>query len=273
MTILAGLLAVASVAYALSCWNSFQYYKSLDTSRDQAAVKWLGAGLFVQMVSLFGQWVQEGFAPFVTLDGILLAFSFSLALILFVGRFKTPVPVLTSLFIPFIFFVSFLSFFFNFKNAPLMDSHLMTIGMASHIFLTFLGFSSFTMGFGVGVAFWIQEGQLKQHQMKNWSYRLPALEILESLTVFYIGLGFVFWSGGLGLGFLQAYQVWNRVPFLDPKIFGSFLVLVIYAIFFLLRWGLRMRGKKTMLFVMIGYFLALFTFLGVRVFLTTQHAF
>jgi HemX protein len=271
MTILAWLLAAASIFYALSCWNSFRYYQNLDPSRDRAAVKWLGAGLSAQMISLFGQWIHDGFAPLITLDGILLAFSFSLALILFIGRLKTPVPVLTSLFIPFIFFVSLMSFLFSFKNAPLMDSHLMTFGMTSHIFLIFLGFSSFTMGFGVGVAFWIQEGQLKQHQVKNWSYRLPALELLESLTVFYIGLGLLFWSGGLALGLIQAYQVWGHVPFFDPKIFGSFMVLVIYSVFFLLRWGFRVRGKRTMFLVMAGYFLALFTFLGI--FLTTHNAF
>jgi HemX protein len=149
----------------------------------------------------------------------------------------------------------------------------MSSGMACHIFLTFLGFSHFTLGFGVAVAFWIQEGQLKQRQMKSWSYRLPALEILDSLTVFYIALGFLFWLGGLGLGAVQAFLVWNRLPMDDPKILGSFLVLIIYACFFLLRWGLKIRGKKSMTLVMAGYFLALFTFVGVRVFLTTQHLF
>jgi hypothetical protein len=34
-----------------------------------------------------------------------------------------------------------------------------------------------------------------------------------------------------------------------------------------------MRGKRTMTLVMVGYFLALFTFLGVRFFLTTQHVY
>jgi len=50
-------------------------------------------------------------------------------------------------------------------------------------------------------------------------------------------------------------------------------VTIIYSLFFLLRWGFGMRGRKTMVLVLAGYFLALFTFVGVRVFLTTQHAF
>jgi HemX protein len=265
-----GLLSLVAFLYALSCFYAFRYYRG-DESSDRLAVRWLFAGFCFQGFLLTIQWIMDGYAPLVTLEGILTAFSFSLAAALLLGRLQTPVPVLTSLFMPFIFLVSFLALWVGFKPIPLMDSHLMTPGMASHIFLTFLGFSHFTLGFGVGVAFWVQEGQLKQHQIKSWSYRLPALEALDRLTVYYIGLGFLFWFLGLGLGAVQAFQVWNRLPLADPKILGSFLVLVIYACFFLLRWGFRMRGRKSMVLVMAGYFLALFTFVGVRVFLTTQH--
>jgi HemX protein len=273
MTLSEWIFAPTVFLYAVSCWFSFRYYQNLDDSFDRLALRWLQAGLFLQGFTLAGQWLANGYAPLTTMEGILMALSFSLALVLLLGRLKASVAILSPLFLPFIFLISLLAFFSGFKAVPLMDRQLMTTGMASHILLTFLGFSSFTLGFGVGVAFWVQEGQLKQHQIKSWSYRLPALEILDRLTVFYIGLGFLFWLGGLGLGAFQAYQVWNRLPLSDPKILGSLLVLVIYAFFFLLRWGFRMRGRKTMVLVMAGYFLALFTFVGVRLFLTTQHAF
>ena len=273
MSVFQVLLGVIAFCYALACWNSFHYYRNLDEGADNLATRFAGMGLALQGVFLSWKWVQEGYLPFTSLDGILLALSFSLSAALLIGRFKTPVGILASLFLPFICFLSVGSFGVGLNPTPLMDSRLMTSGMASHIFLTFLGFSHFTLGFGVAVAFWIQEGQLKQHRIKSWSYRLPALEILDGLTVFYIGLGYLFWSLGLVLGAVQALQVWNRFPLDDPKILGALLVLVIFTFFFLLRWGLRMRGKKTMMLVMAGYFLALFTFVGVRVFLTTRHVF
>ena len=273
MTWFNGFLAMTVFFYAISCWHSFRYYKNLETAADAVAVRWFKVGFVIQGAALATKGWVDGVAPLTTPQGILSVLAFCLAFALLVGRLKTPVGVLTSLFLPFIFFLSAAAFVFSFKGGSLMDIGLMTARLACHIFLTFLGFSFFTMGFGVAVAFWIQEGQLKQRQMKSWSYRLPALEILDGLTVFYIGMGFVFWMGGLGLGAVQAFQVWNRLPFDDPKILGSFLVLVIYACFFLLRWGLRVRGRKSMTLVMAGYFLALFTFVGVRIFLTTQHTF
>lgn len=274
MTLSNWLFTATVFCYALGCFYSFRYYRNLEESSDRSAIRWLGAGFLVQCVSFVGKWVGDGYAPLATLEGILLALSLSLTLALLTGRIKTPVAVLTSLFLPFIFCLSLLTLLAGLKGMPLMDSRLMTTGLACHILLTFLGFAHFTLGFGVGIAFWIQEGQLKQHRIKSWSFRLPALETLDRLTVYYIGLGFLFWLGGLGLGTYQAFEVWNRLPLSDPKILGSLLVLIIYACFFLLRWGLKMRGRKTMALVMAGYFLALFTFVGIRIFLiTTQHAF
>lgn len=266
-------LALVALFYAASCYFSFRYYRNLDGTSDRLAIQWLSYAFGLQALSLAGEWVSRGYAPLDNLAGILTAFSFSLGMALLIGRLKMALPVLTSLFTPFIFFTALVGFLAGLKYAPLMDSRLMTAGMASHIFLTFLGFSNFTVGFGVGVAYWVQEGQLKHHRFKNWSYRLPALEDLDRLTVFYIGMGFLFWLGGLGLGTVQAFEVWNKLPIGDPKIVGSFLVLMIYAGFFLLRWGFKMHGRKSMVLVMVGYVLALFTFVGVRAFLTTRHVF
>lgn len=209
----------------------------------------------------------------VTMDGILLVLTFSLLGALLLGQIKLNVPILTTLFIPFIFLLSLLAFIASFHSKALIDPRLMSLGMAFHIFFIFLGFAHYTLGFGVGVAFWVQEGQIKQHRIRNWAYRLPSLESLENLTVFYIALGFVFWTAGLALGVIQAFLVFDHLPLTDPKILGSMMVMLIYAAFFLLRWGLRMRGRKTMALVMAGYLLALFTFVGVRVFLSTFHAF
>jgi len=267
------LYVLTTFFYGVGSWFSFRYYKTIESLYEKKAFQWLLIGFLAQGITLASQWGATGFAPLDRIDGILMILSFTLTGTLIFGRIKASVPILVSLFLPLIFLLSLLGFVENIKSIPFMDASLMTRGMILHILLTFFGFSNFTVGFGVGVAFWIQENQLKQHQIKSWSYRLPALEVLDNLTVFHVGFGFLFWAVGLVLGTMQAYQVWNRLPLLDPKILGSFLVLVIYALFFVFRWALGMRGKKTMTLVMVGYFLALFTFLGVRFFLTTQHVF
>ncbi|HVZ81858.1 MAG TPA: cytochrome c biogenesis protein CcsA [bacterium] len=267
------LLFLTVVLYGVGCWYSFRFYRDQDLQSDRTAARWLMAGLALQGTLLLLKGWMEGVAPLVSLDGILSALSFSLTAALLVGRLKTPVGVLLSLFSPFLFLMALFAFITGLPPMPLMDKALMTDRLASHIFLTFLGFSHFTLGFGVGVAFWVQDGQLKQHRPGALTLPLPALEALDRLTVFYIGLGFLFWLAGLSLGTWEAYEVWDRLPWSDPKILGSFLVLGIYGLFFILRWSLRMRGRRSMVLVMAGYLLALFTFVGVKVLLNAPHGF
>lgn len=259
--------------YGIACWHSIQYYRTLEPLSDRSAVRWLTIGFCLHGILLAGRWALEDQGPLLTLDGIFLSLAFSLAAALLVGRSKSVVPILGSFFLPVVFLLSFIALYTGLGTVPVMESGQMTVELVCHIFLTFLGFAHFTLGFGVGVAFWVQEGQLKSHKVGSFGYRLPALEVLDGLTVFYTALGLLFWGAGLLLGVHEALKVWNKIPFGDPKIMGSFLVLLIYAFFFLVRWGFSMRGKKTMGLVLVGYLLALFTFVGVRVFLTTQHAF
>jgi HemX protein len=267
------LFVLTVICYGLGSFYAFRFYREQDALSDRIAARWLVGGFVLQGILLLLKALIEGVPPLTTMDGILSALSFSLTAALLVGRLKTPVAVLTSLFSPFLFLMALSALVTALTPVSLMDKALMTDRLASHIFLTFLGFSHFTLGFGVGVAFWVQEGQLKQHRLGGWTLSLPALEALDRLTVFYIGLGLLFWLAGLALGTLQAYEVWNRLPWSDPKILGSFLVLLIYGAFFLLRWGLRMRGRRSMVLVMAGYLLALFTFVGVRVLLNAPHGF
>lgn len=268
------ILSAASVfLLGLAAWASQRYYRTLEENHDQKAGTWLLGALIAQTALIAVYWFQTGYPPLLTLSGILLAVAFCLGFVLWMGRIKASVPLLTSLFLPLVFALALLGFGISFKDSAFPNPSLMTLCMACHIFSIFLGFASFTLGFGVGVAFWIQEGQLRRHQIKVWSFRLPPLELLDRLTVFFIGWGFLFWLIGLVLGTYQAFLVWNRLPLGDPKILGAFLVLLIYAGFFLARWGFKIRGRKTMALVMAGYLLALFTFVGVQVFLQTQHLF
>lgn len=265
--------ALGTLFLGLAAWFSIRYYQTLEEAFNLKADRWLLFALGAQTLLVVIHWFSTGYPPMLSMSGILLVISFCLGLVLWMGRFKAPVPLLNSLFLPLVFLLALLGFTISFKDSPFPNPSMMTLWMAFHIISIFLGFACFTLGFGVGMAFWIQEGQLKRHQIKAWSFRLPPLELLDRLTVFYVGWGFLFWVLGLALGTYQAFLVWNRLPVTDPKILGAFLVSLIYAGFFLLRWGLKIRGRQTLMLVMAGYLLALFTFVGVQVFLQTQHIF
>jgi ABC-type transport system involved in cytochrome c biogenesis permease subunit len=267
------ILAGAVLAYGSGCYQALRYLIDFDPALEKSAFRRLTWGIGFQFLFLALLWIFEGYAPVTNLCEILAVLAFCLGSALGLGRLRSPVPLLSSLFLPFLFLLSFLALVAGLKWEGPMSILLTNPMISTHIFLTLLGYSFFTLGFGVGITYWLQESQIKRHQMKKWANLLPALDLLDGLTVFYTGWGFVFWTAGLGLGIIQAVKVWGGIPWLDPKILGSFSVLAIYAAFFLCRWGLSMRGKKTMVLILAGYFLALFTFVGVQVFLNSRHVY
>lgn len=267
------ILGLAVLAYAWGTYQVFRYLIDFDPALEASAFRSLRWGIGFQLFFLGALGFLEGYAPVTNLPEILSVLAFSLGLALWVGRFRVPAPLLSVLFLPFIFLLSALAFASQWKGSGPMSALLTQPIIAIHIFLSLLGYCFFTLGFGVGVTYWLQESQIKRHRIQKWANHLPALELLDGLTVFYTGWGFAFWSAGLLLGLFQAVKVWGGIPCSDPKILGSFSVLLIYAAFFLGRWGLGMRGKKTMILVLAGYFLALFTFVGVQVFLNSRHVY
>ncbi|HVM32692.1 MAG TPA: cytochrome c biogenesis protein CcsA [bacterium] len=267
------LLGLAVAAYGLGAAQAFRYLAYLDPALEASAFRWLTWGIGLQAVFLAALGGSQGYTPVTNLSEILSVLAFSLGVALALGRSKVSAPLLSVLFLPFIFLLSVFSLVAAAKGQGPMSSLLTEPLIALHIFLTLLGYSFFTLGFGVGVTYWLQESQIKRHQLRKWANHLPALDSLEGLTVFFTGWGFLLWAAGLFMGIFQALKVWGGIPCSDPKILGSFSVLLIYAAFFLGRWGLGLRGKKTMVLVLAGYFLALFTFLGVQVFLNSRHVY
>ncbi|MGH7738548.1 MAG: cytochrome C assembly family protein [bacterium] len=265
------ILAAAVVAYAIGCFQAIRYLIHFDPVFETVAFGWTRWGIGFQTLFLALLWGLNGYAPVTNIPEILAVLAWSLGIAMGIGRRKVAAPLLSSLFLPFIFLLSLFALGAEFKWSDSMSVLLTEPLIAAHIFLTLLGYALFTLGFGVGITYWLQESQIKRHEFKKWANNLPALELLESLTVFYTAWGFVFWSAGLGLGVFQAFKVWGGLPYTDPKILGSFSVLAIYAVFFLGRWGLGLRGKKTMFWALAGYLLALFTFVGVQVFMNSRH--
>jgi len=100
-----GFLAVIAFFYALSCWFSFRYYKNLDDFSTGWPLD--GWGWFFPCRG--SHWQEMGcgwIRPLHHVGGILWPVLYRCHALL-LGRLKTSVSVLTSLFLPFIFFFRF----------------------------------------------------------------------------------------------------------------------------------------------------------------------
>jgi len=267
------ILVLSAGFYLGATWSALGYFRNWNLAQDVAAGRFLALGITVHVIFLAFRWEQTGFIPLTAFSEVLAVLGLCLSIGLALTRMRVRIPVLSSLFLPLIVLFTLASIVAGPTPGPEIQPQFKTTLLAVHILCNLLGYSYFTLGFFTGLAFYIQEGRLKEHKIQAWTFHLPSLETMDRLTVRFTAWGFVFWTLGIALGILNAIKTDSKLSAYDPKIISAWCVWGLYALYFALRWGLRMRGKKALALAVAGYLLSLFTFFGVKLLMTTHHTF
>lgn len=99
-------------------------------------------------------------------------------------------------------------------------------------------------------------------------------DTLDEVTYKSIAIGFpVFTLGGLIFGAIWADQAWGVYWSWDPKETWSLITWFVYAFYLHSRLMRGWKGKKVAIVAVIGFFVVLFTYLGVNLFLSGLHAY
>jgi len=129
-----------------------------------------------------------------------------------------------------------------------------------HATLALLGLGVLGVAALAGVAYLIQERQLKRHVLTSWFYTLPNVGRLELVQQRVLVWGFAIFSGGAILGFF--------IPHHGPddwvKIAWSAVVWCLYALLVVELARGRLSHKKTALLSVAGYVFILLTFWGIN---------
>lgn len=140
-----------------------------------------------------------------------------------------------------------------------------------HVISTFIGNAAFALACGVGCLYLLQEHAIKTKNTGFFYKRLPSLELLDSTGHACIVSGFTALTVGLVAGILYAKVVWGQFWSWDPKEVWSGIVWLFYAALLHERLTVGWRGRKAAIMSIIGFFVIMFTFLGVNLILEGHH--
>jgi len=155
---------------------------------------------------------------------------------------------------------------------PLLAPALQSYWMAIHVPVMFISYAAFALAFAVGLAYLIQERQLKSKHPTSISFRLPPLEDLDQLIYRIIRMAFPILTLGVLLGARWAYDAWGRYWGWDPKETWALITWLIYLIYLHMRLVVGWRGRKTAYLSLLGFGVVLFTYVGVN-YLSSLHGF
>ncbi len=155
---------------------------------------------------------------------------------------------------------------------PTLPPALQSYWMAIHVPVMFISYSLFANAFAIGLAYVLQEWQLKSKKPSHLSFRLPPLDELDALIYKVISFALPILTLGVLLGARWAYDAWGRYWGWDPKETWAFITWVVYIIYVHMRLVVGWRGRKTAYLSLVGFGVVLFTYIGVN-YLSQLHGF
>ncbi len=231
-----------------------------------------GAGFLFHSTALIIRFFEAGYIPITNLHEALSFFSWALVLAFFAIEYRYRIQILGSFILPlaFITIISAAALPMEIKTlSPVLQSAWLGI----HTTLTLLGGVAFALAFAVGIMYLIQERILKSKKVSPMYYRLPSLEVLDEINYRAISLGFPFLTLGIITGAIWAEYAWGSYWNWDPKQTWSLITWFIYAAILHGRLTVGWRGKRAAYLSILGFFVVIFTFLGVNFALKGIHVF
>jgi ABC-type transport system involved in cytochrome c biogenesis permease subunit len=107
--------------------------------------------------------------------------------------------------------------------------------------------------------------------MSGIVWRLPPLELLESMSQSSVLIGLVTIAIGTLLGFIWVDRLTGQVSYYDPKYVVTLIVLLLYALYFGLARTTAWRGARASKLCIFNFILVFLSFTVVNLYLSHSH--
>lgn len=142
-----------------------------------------------------------------------------------------------------------------------------------HVTFNFFSYGAFTLSFLIGIQYLWQDYQLKHKKFTIWYDRLPSLDRLDFLNARMIKWGFPLLTLGIITGSIWARYAWGTYWDWNAKESWSLFTWLIFALALYFRDIRKWRGRKAVLFTVIGFLAVLFNYFGINFLFRHPHFF
>jgi len=237
------------------------------------AARWvLIAGFVLHCATLLTRFLATGRTPAANLFEALSFFAWALVGIYFLFDLRFRLNILGAFFCP-LAVVLMIAGSAAPKAVEGGNPALQSWWFPVHVTLAFLGHAVFAVAFAAGIMYLLQERMLKSKQFSGLYFRLPSLDVLDSINYRCLTFGFPLMTMGIISGAVWANSAWGGYWRWDPKETWSLITWFWYAALLHGRLTIGWRGRRAAIFAIVGFFGLLFSFLGVNLLLSGEHTF
>jgi cytochrome c-type biogenesis protein CcsB len=221
------------------------------------------AGFLIHCVFTLLRSVEAGHAPITNLHESLSFFSLAIVGVFIAFERKYHVVILGSFITPLALLLMIASSMYP-NTIPQLPPALKSNWLLIHSSLAFLSYATFAVAFGAAIMYLIQQHFLKKKRLGPLYQKLPSLDILDEINYRCLTFGFPLLTIAIITGAIWAESAWGTYWSWDPKETWSLITWFVYAALLHSRMTIGWRGKKAAILAIVGFFILLFTFLGVN---------
>jgi len=241
----------------------------------EALTKWaLGAaaiGFGFQVASLGLRWARVGHGPYLGFYEVSNALVLFAVAFFIVAAWRNPRLNAAGIAVMPVALLLLGGSMLTSRNVVPVTAKLDSWWLFVHVTFANLAFGAFAVSFGGAIAY-VVRARSAGGKWANRLQKLPAQDALESLTVRFVLLGFLFWGMMIATGAIWANEAWGSYWSWDPIETWSLIVWIIYAVYLHVRYTLGWKGERLAWFAIIAMPLALFALIGIPVVFGSPHA-
>lgn len=152
---------------------------------------------------------------------------------------------------------------------PVLRSNL----LGFHVLSALLGYSAFAVSAVYGFLYIMLYNNIKKNRFGIIYDNLPNLETLERMAVVSVITGFVLLTIAIVVGTVWLPRAFAEFSYFDPKLVGTALVWIMYAVGLIYRRLGGWQGRKIMMLSIVGFGISLFSMTVINVWFSRFHSF
>lgn len=264
------LLQITFALYFLSMAGYAGFLFTQKKGYQKTGLYLIASGVLIHFISMAVYTFSNRYVPILNLSQSLSVSAFALGCMFLFVQYKSDLKILgifASALLTVIMGISLMI-----PEAPVVKNEIFKgFWFYSHILLIFLGEAALALACGTGILYLLQEKGIKTKAPGFFFKRLPSLDFLDDVGYTCLTTGFALLTIGLVTGFIYAKVIWGRFWSWDPKEVASVGTWLIYAALLHLRFYSGWRGRKSAIMTIIGFFIIIFTFIGVNILVGGHH--
>lgn len=144
-------------------------------------------------------------------------------------------------------------------SVPNVPEEIRSLLLPAHVLVNVLGVAAFTLAFAVATAYLIQERLLRRRQLGGLFTRLPPLDVLDSLGLKLLLIGFPLFTLGSVSGAFWAAKL--PIALSGTQVLGL-VAWAVFATVLLLRVAAGWQGRRAAIGTLLGFACAVAVLIG-----------